>query len=178
MLNHKLSVFLLVMLTFGVANLSASPESISAELYSKYGEIRTSKGILDRQKQYSIVSNWMAQYASQNRALSNFERLIVVNTKVNDSELNRFGCVSKVFGGYECDAVEDGKSIKLDLNKDRQITSALMCFGLPDDLRNMMYSLSPKMTDFMIDLMILGYGEQSRVFKYHRQRSQICASYD
>lgn len=178
MLFHRFLIFLLAMLSFGSSNLIASPESIAGDLYSRYGDIRTSKGILDRQKQYSIVSNWIAQYASQNHALSNFERLIVVNTKVNDSELNRFGCVSKAFGGYECDAVEAGKSIKMDLNKDRQIASALMCFGLPDDLRNMMYSLSPKMTDFMIDLMVLGYKEQSRVFEYHRQRNQICASYD
>lgn len=178
MLNHKFSVFLLVILSFCSSNLSASPESIAEDLYSKYGEIKTSKGILDRQKQYGIVSNWIAKYASYDHPLQQFERLIGANTKTTDTEFKRFGCVSKVLGGYECETAEGGKSIRLNLSKKKQITSAQMCFGLPSDLKSMMNSLSPRMTDFMIDLMVLGYQEQSKIFRYKKSHNLICAQSD
>lgn len=178
MLLHKISALLVALLIFGSSNLNASPKSIAADLYSRYGDIRTSKGILDRQKQYSLVSNWIAQYASHDHPLSHFERLIEANTKTTNAEFKRFGCVSKAFGGYECEAVEGDKSIQLDLSKERQITSAQMCFALPHDLRSMMYSLSPKMVDFTIDLMVLGYQQQTKIFRYKKKNKLICAQSD
>ena len=178
MIFRKIPILFLAMLSFGSSNLSASPETIAADLYSRYGEIKTSKGILDRQKQYGIVSNWIARYASSNHPLSPFERLIRAKTKTNDSELKRFGCVSKVFGGFECKAIEGDKSIQMQLNKERQIASVQMCFGLPNDLKRMMYSLSPRMSDFMIDLMILGYQERTEIFQYKKKNNLICAQSD
>ena len=178
MSGHKLVKLLIIMLTFSSSHLSASPESIAADLYSRYGDISTSKGILDRRKQYGIVSNWIAKYASSNHPLSPFERLIRANTETNDSELKRFGCVSKVFGGFACKAVEGDKSIQMQLNKERQIASVQMCFGLPNDLKRMMYSLSPRMIDFMIDLMIFGYQERTEIFQYKKKNNLICAQSD
>ena len=175
---HKISKLVIMMLFFNSLNLSASPESIAADLYNRYGEIKTSKGILDRQKQYGFVSNWIAKYASYDHPLQQFERLISAKTKTTDAEFKRFGCVSKVLGGYECETAEGGKSIRLNLSKKKQITSAQMCFRLPNDLKRMMNSLSPRMTDFMIDLMVLGYQEQSKIFRYKKSGNLICAQSD
>lgn len=178
MLFRKISKPFIVVLIFSSSNLSASPESIAADLYSRYGEIRTSKGVLDRQKQYGIVSNWIAKYASHNHPLEQFEQLIRANAKTTDSEFKRFGCVSRVLGGYECETTEGGRSIRLYLSKEKTITSVQMCLGLPNDLKSMMNSLSPRMVDFMTDLMVLGYQEQTKVFRYKKSDSLICAQSD
>ena len=171
-ISSLLALFLLVSI-----DSRASEESIARRLYETYGDIQTSQGKFDRAKQRRVVAQWIANYASESHPFTAFELLVLTNTKINPQEYKRFGCKPRLFGKHKCEAHGDGHTALLMLNDNKFVIDAELCTGLPADLEKMVSSLSPTMTDFMIDLMVLGYGEQTRLFEYRRQQERVCATY-
>ena len=156
----------------------ASPSSIANDLFNKYGVIQTSGGEFNRQKQASLVKQWIARYANNNHPLKPMERMIISGYAMNASELKDFGCKKSLLGGYKCSDLKQGSGY-LKLNTQKQATSGDLCMPIPSELIQTFRRFGGMdMVSFAKDLSVLAYNEQSKIMDYRVNGSNLCAEFD